>query len=142
MLERLSSYVMSNPIDPQLLRSYQVGLAMGVVILTTLAFFPGEPWGISYGTEDENLAPTEKEDATASPSSSATHNKKNVSPTSPPRQRPEVHGLSHRQLNRRIYLVLLSVMVLVLNEVYGHSLSWFFAVLFPKEANTLGMALP
>jgi len=48
----LHIYFSAIEVDSGIKQAYQIGLVVGLLIATTLTFFPGEPWGIKYGKKN------------------------------------------------------------------------------------------
>lgn len=48
----------------------------------------------------------------------------------------------HNYLNRIVYVIIIAVLIYVVNRDYNDIISFWFALYFPMEANTLGMFVP
>mmetsp|Transcript_26221 Transcript_26221/g.36952 ORF Transcript_26221/g.36952 Transcript_26221/m.36952 type:complete len:203 (+) Transcript_26221:95-703(+) len=59
ILRSLQAYFSAIEIDSGIKQAYQIGLVIGLLIATTLTFFPGEPWGIKYGMNDSEESPSD-----------------------------------------------------------------------------------
>mmetsp|Transcript_21015 Transcript_21015/g.37969 ORF Transcript_21015/g.37969 Transcript_21015/m.37969 type:complete len:151 (+) Transcript_21015:186-638(+) len=111
-----------------------IGIVLGLVVLSILAAFPGEPLDIVYGesSEKENMRP------------SAAVNDEKI---------PNLHGTKSSQsqmennesisifqiLNILVYLFLFLGIMYFLNRDYDNIATKWFVRTFPSEAATLGL---
>jgi len=163
------SYTLRTNADPSTLYAIKLGLTLGLVLTTLLAFFPGKPFSIKTKTSD----------VAQESFSSDSEQKDEWAGDEIPKQKLEVArkklGLSKEQmdqaveqtrayalnksnntsdidpyledgiihgktwLNGLVYVCLFSFGVYYLNREYNNLATIWFIRLFPKEAETLGI---
>ena len=126
-------------IDADLWQSYQIGVVIGILLVTTLTLlFHGEmPSEKIIYDDDTSLETTSAK--TRPPSASTT---RVPSPACPPKFRQTAEHSSwspHGQMNFVVYLFLIGVTLYLLSLEYKGSVAYGFAYFFPKEAALLGI---
>uniref|UniRef100_A0A7S1ZJS3 Uncharacterized protein n=1 Tax=Ditylum brightwellii TaxID=49249 RepID=A0A7S1ZJS3_9STRA len=138
-------------IDTSILVAVQIGVTLGLGIVTFLSFFPGEPLNINYG-----------DDTKTTTVNNIQHQNETTTDVLTPQQRSKLQtlcGLSDSQMDRvlqsnedktftttivqkldwMVYGVLIGVFVYVVNRDYDGAFRKWFVATFPREADTLGM---
>jgi hypothetical protein len=151
-------------VDPSIWKAYQMGLGIGVVILTTLILFPGRTTNDDDCDEAANSSSeaittsesaSEKKECMTQTESIAQPNQpqqpqSSRTATSNTRQQTDQtqtgYWTPHRRLNVGVYCIILLVTALFLNQTYssnnkhpgpGALLGMLFRTYFPKEAAVL-----
>jgi hypothetical protein len=117
-------------IDPAIWKAYQLGVGLGVVILTTIILFPGsqstEAKSASHPTlqkksmsPDEPMRAEENEiDAAVSPAAFGEKGSKHLKQQS--RYYQDTYWTPHRRMNTAVYAVILTVAAIVLVQSYSN----------------------
>jgi cell division protein FtsN len=118
-------------IDPAIWEAYQLGVVLGVVILTTLMLFPGsqstkaKSASCQSTRHGQNVKPREpipaEENATnAAVSPAAFSEKRAKSLKQKSRHYQDTYWTPHRTLNTAVYAVILTVAAIVLVQSYSN----------------------
>jgi len=135
-------------VDPSIWYFYKYGLVIGFIIVTTLAWFPGKPFGIGYGDDDNSNDKSITEEGSSSKDETATTgantaNTTTIQPNSSKRRYAtttnsvdDARSL-YRGLNSMVYMIAFSVLLYYINRDYKAYLLVWFIQYFPKEARTM-----
>lgn len=125
--------------DSLLVVSFGHGIVLGIVVLLTLALFPGR--SSQWKSEVRQLF-NEESQSNSRIATKTTPDDDEPSTTSSSKQTREMSenaGLSpHQQLNYAVYVVLISVVFATLSNEYGSSWKHMFMAYFPREAFFMG----
>ena len=112
--------------DPTLLQSYQFGVVLGLIILSTLILFPGRnqnDFGNSLSSDTTTATPVLKDHLTSS-TSKATATERipgNIDASSYSDSDPPTLLSPHRRLNWMVYLCIYIVMIVILFYSYHNN---------------------
>jgi hypothetical protein len=114
-------------IDPAIWRAYQLGVVLGVVILTTLILFSGSKstdsttvHKQSVRPEDQKPMPAEENAASAAVAPAAFGGKRPKSLKQQSRYYQVTYWTPHRRLNTAVYAVILTVAAIVMVQSYSN----------------------
>lgn len=127
---QLLQYAASIDVDPGVYTALSIGLLIGILILTTLILFPGDPFDFSSDGHDGGDKHLDKHGTSSANKSTKNDNSEMMAGKS------SVSGA----LNFIFYgSFFLGVKMLILDP-YGISLKKLFIWQFPREAAVLGLA--
>ena len=144
-------------LDPSLLKAYQLGIAIGLLIVSTLILFPGRTEtsavnGSVAKTAEEQLACTAADDGQTGISKDDVSNlqcqpkQQAFSPaegnTAPPHDAAgDSYWTPHRRVNANVYAILILAMIMITVQSYSDGkskpttlLNILWHLYFPKEA--------
>mmetsp|Transcript_13505 Transcript_13505/g.20473 ORF Transcript_13505/g.20473 Transcript_13505/m.20473 type:complete len:147 (-) Transcript_13505:758-1198(-) len=139
---------MTSNIPPTTWIALQVGVTIGIVICTTLEYFPGKPWGVDYGFDkkEEQEKGSQQQGQTTrdashnetdAPSSSSVPLKRRTRQT--PDAVSQIPTVSLKaKLDFFVYTVGFGLLIYIINRDYGNILFHWFLTRFPREAAVLG----
>lgn len=143
-------------IDPSLLKAYQLGIAIGLLMMSTLILFPGrtehsadgsmppqqqlayEAGGVDQNISEEDVSNMQRQ---RKPHAFPPADRK----TSPPNVAVDSYWTPHRRLNAAIYAILIGAMIVLTVQSYSDGgkrnpttlLNVLWRLYFPKEAAVL-----